>query len=588
MLLPQAREANFRRGTIMGLTAAEAFMLICFILLLLLSLWRESARQELAEARAFEQGFTENQRKAAIVYRSELEGLGANLAKLDSFNELLQQAGGEAKFRDALRLLQDLDGMPPEEVTSRARLLDDKLVKQIAESVAVLPDGTKRKLAELSAAKEFLAVIEQVHSNPRNILEASARLEAFEVAGLEPDEIRTLQDELNAFRRSGRSPDDIRQLELLAAEYEGISTEVAAFRETGLTPGQVKDIADSIEELRNADMQSGAEIATAIRAKAGALIDQMGGQILENGSVIFPENVLFDDGKSDLKPEFDKVLSNFCKPWLEVLESFDSSLRNVQIEGHASSEWQKVSPEVAFIKNLVLSQKRAAAVFQRCLEYVGSDRLGSWARTRLAAVGYSSSRPVITDGGDEDKERSRRVVFALDTKTVDDLMIEKLVAEPQETATISEPPNLSDLLPAMSMRAVAELPPAEAYASIGYREVNGRISRVIDGDTIIVGTQKIRLEGLHAPELDEPYGQEARNFVERNFLGTEANCWMSGKNTFDREVGVCLVGKIDIAGVVVVNALGRDCTAFSKGRYAAVEKIANRAPELTIPDYCRP
>jgi hypothetical protein len=49
------------------------------------------------------------------------------------------------------------------------------------------------------------------------------------------------------------------------------------------------------------------------------------------------------------------------------------------------------------------------------------DDVGKWARARMAAVGYSSSRPVLADGA-EDRERSRRVVFAIDTQTEDELV----------------------------------------------------------------------------------------------------------------------------------------------------------------------
>ena len=33
---------------------------------------------------------------------------------------------------------------------------------------------------------------------------------------------------------------------------------------------------------------------------------------------------------------------------------------------------------------------------------------------------------------------------------------------------------------------------------------------VIDGDTIAIGKQKIRLAGINAPELNEPWGQKAK------------------------------------------------------------------------------
>ncbi len=37
--------------------------------------------------------------------------------------------------------------------------------------------------------------------------------------------------------------------------------------------------------------------------------------------------------------------------------------------------------------------------------------------------------------------------------------------------------------------------------------------KVIDGDTLYVGPTKIRLQGIAAPELDEPLGPEAGDFL---------------------------------------------------------------------------
>ena len=37
---------------------------------------------------------------------------------------------------------------------------------------------------------------------------------------------------------------------------------------------------------------------------------------------------------------------------------------------------------------------------------------------------------------------------------------------------------------------------------------------VIDGDTIVIGNQKIRFAGMNAPELNEPYGKQAKWALE--------------------------------------------------------------------------
>lgn len=91
----------------------------------------------------------------------------------------------------------------------------------------------------------------------------------------------------------------------------------------------------------------------------------------------------------------------------------------MRIEGHASSEWSGRAAADAYAANLDLSQARAGAVFKRCLDLAGNDAVAEWARSRLSAVGYSSSRPVIASGV-EDRAASRRVVFAIDMASRED------------------------------------------------------------------------------------------------------------------------------------------------------------------------
>ena len=40
------------------------------------------------------------------------------------------------------------------------------------------------------------------------------------------------------------------------------------------------------------------------------------------------------------------------------------------------------------------------------------------------------------------------------------------------------------------------------------------ISRVIDGDTVVVGNESVRLLGINAPEKSEKYFEESKEFLE--------------------------------------------------------------------------
>jgi len=99
--------------------------------------------------------------------------------------------------------------------------------------------------------------------------------------------------------------------------------------------------------------------------------------------------------------------------WLAALQNADLGIASAQIEGHASSEWNATtSSDEAYRRNLDLSQERAKNVLNACLNHVTDVDARIWAQKHLTAVGYSSAKPVNVDGN-ENKDRSRRVVFSV-------------------------------------------------------------------------------------------------------------------------------------------------------------------------------
>jgi len=138
-------------------------------------------------------------------------------------------------------------------------------------------------------------------------------------------------------------------------------------------------------------------------------------------------DVLFDIGKSSLKNEFKMILDNFFPRYLKVIHYFKQSVEEIRIEGHTSSKWgQGVSEDDAYFKNMNLSQGRTRAV----LSYIYNiDRIieeRAWIKSTIAAVGYSSSKLIRTNGI-EDSERSRRVTFRLITNS--EAQILKIIEE---------------------------------------------------------------------------------------------------------------------------------------------------------------
>ena len=130
--------------------------------------------------------------------------------------------------------------------------------------------------------------------------------------------------------------------------------------------------------------------------------------------------ILFEQGAVGLSNEFKNILSDFCPRYLDVLIDFRKSIDEVRIEGHTSSEWNDAVAEsdTAYFRNMALSQGRTRSVLQFCLslDYQQKNWLKDWARTHITANGLSSSRLVYDSVNIEDKRKSRRVEFRVQTK----------------------------------------------------------------------------------------------------------------------------------------------------------------------------
>jgi endonuclease YncB( thermonuclease family) len=115
-------------------------------------------------------------------------------------------------------------------------------------------------------------------------------------------------------------------------------------------------------------------------------------------------------------------------------------------------------------------------------------------------------------------------------------------------------------------------------------QIEDVVGKVVDGDTLYVGPVKIRLQGIAAPELDEPLGPEARDFLTAFALGKPARCDLTGDLSFDRQVAVCRIDGQDLGRLIVEAGLARDCPRYSGGRYEAFE--VERSKRLPLPGYC--
>jgi outer membrane protein OmpA-like peptidoglycan-associated protein len=146
----------------------------------------------------------------------------------------------------------------------------------------------------------------------------------------------------------------------------------------------------------------------------------------ETLTVSFHEpEIYFEEGKSDLKLSFKKILDEFFAEYIEVLyrDTFRSSIEEIRIEGHTSSEWYRrvdLPAGKAYFLNMELSQARTRSVVEYCLSKMGETETleKAWVREKIAAIGLSSSKLKHKPGTipkQEWKEASRRVEFRVRT-----------------------------------------------------------------------------------------------------------------------------------------------------------------------------
>jgi endonuclease YncB( thermonuclease family) len=102
-------------------------------------------------------------------------------------------------------------------------------------------------------------------------------------------------------------------------------------------------------------------------------------------------------------------------------------------------------------------------------------------------------------------------------------------------------------------------------------------AHVIDGDTIVVKRQKIRLAGVNAPELDQAWGQKSKWEMVKILKGKVVKVVPNGETSYDRIVATCYIdGDKDIGAELISRGLARDIPAFTGGKYKEFETGAGR------------
>lgn len=322
--LNDGSDRGYKRGAIMGLTVAEAFILLAFCLLLLFSWWQVEAERNTLVA-------TET---LAHLSEAEKRDIVASLSD-GSFQVLLamKEAGMSA-----------LDASGRDNAKEMSRFMSDAELRRLMKGAAELPPDTLLTLSDV----------------------------------VEMGDKATIVEVMNRIRKEQADPGDP------AATIAGRIAAAAAAE--GALHG-------------------------ALEAALGEQIRDAGGSLAPDGTISLPQSVLFEINDDRIKnPAF---LRQFCPVWLQTMRASGVDISELKIEGHASSEGPPgSSPDAAYLYNLDLSQRRAQNALTMCLNGVDDSAGQAWARDHLIAVGYSSNRPIKGSEGQEDRERSRRVMFS--------------------------------------------------------------------------------------------------------------------------------------------------------------------------------
>lgn len=100
---------------------------------------------------------------------------------------------------------------------------------------------------------------------------------------------------------------------------------------------------------------------------------------------------------------------------------------------------------------------------------------------------------------------------------------------------------------------------------------------VIDGDTIVIGKQHIRFAGMNAPELNEPYGKQAKWALVELCKGQVITAHPNGETSYDRIVAKCFLpdGR-DLAAEMVKMELALYIPHFPYADYKHLETPNSR------------
>ncbi len=125
---------------------------------------------------------------------------------------------------------------------------------------------------------------------------------------------------------------------------------------------------------------------------------------------------LFKVSKSNLKPGFTDILTDFFPRYLKIIEQYKDEIQEIRIEGHTSSEYSRAKTDDERYKlNKLLSQKRANETRDYAVNEASknSEVSKEWIENTFKPYGMSYDNPIMNPDGTENLDASRRVDFKI-------------------------------------------------------------------------------------------------------------------------------------------------------------------------------
>jgi chemotaxis protein MotB len=245
------------------------------------------------------------------------------------------------------------------------------------------------------------------------------------------------ESDLDKERAKHRKDVDARDARLLVLtnKLESLGQNVSRLEtERGNLGGELEQAQKRMEELKKAQAQAEARAAQfrKLVTQFKALTDagKLQVEIRENRMIVrLGDKILFDPGKTDLKPEGKDALTQVTA----VLKSLPN--RNFQVAGHTDNVPIKSK---RFRSNWDLSTARAVEVTNFMIAAGMEPK-------RLSAAGYADQSPVAPNDSSDNMAKNRRIEITLvpnldDLPPIDDALKETPAASVAPPVTPSPPP----------------------------------------------------------------------------------------------------------------------------------------------------